>query len=140
MRLFLAGLLCAALTATAVSGQRAGQTKPADSREAGAQAFRTYCAPCHGTAARGDGPMAQQLRTPPPDLTKYTARNRGVFPREQLRRIIDGSDVAAHGTREMPVWGDAFRAAREGLSPKAAQARIEAVITYLESIQEQPAE
>jgi mono/diheme cytochrome c family protein len=128
------------MATTAMSAQRGGQAKPGDPKGTGAEAFRTYCASCHGVAARGDGPLAQQLRTPPPDLTKYTARNRGVFPREQLRRIIDGSDVAAHGTREMPVWGDAFRAAREGLSPKAAQARIEAVVAYLESIQEQPAE
>jgi hypothetical protein len=63
-----------------------------------------------------------------------------VFPRDQLRRIIDGTGIASHGTREMPVWGDGFRSAREGLTPDAARARIDAVVAYLESIQEQPAE
>jgi hypothetical protein len=40
----------------------------------------------------------------------------------------------------MPVWGDAFRSAREGLSPEAAKARIDAVVRYLEAIQERDAE
>ena len=33
----------------------------------GRQAFRTYCASCHGPAGRGDGPVAVQLRQSPPD-------------------------------------------------------------------------
>lgn len=139
MTRLLTGLLgCGVLVMFSAEGLT--QTKPADPKQAGAQAFRTYCASCHGVGGRGDGSMAQQLRTPPPDLTRYSARNRGVFPRDELRRIIDGTGIASHGTREMPVWGDGFRSAREGLTPDAARARIDAVVAYLESVQEQPAE
>ena len=126
--------------ATTLSGQVSSQGPSSSTKEAGAQLFRTYCATCHGTTARGDGPMADQLRKTPPDLTKYTARNGGVFPSERLRQIIDGRGVASHGTREMPVWGDAFRSAPEGLSPEAVKARIDVIVGYLEAIQVRSAE
>jgi mono/diheme cytochrome c family protein len=107
--------------------------------DVGAQAFRTYCASCHGTSARGNGPLADQLRQLPADLTKFTTRNGGVFPGERLARIIDGRDVPAHGDREMPVWGDAFTFSRGGLSAEEVKARIAAIVRYLEGIQERPA-
>lgn len=105
----------------------------------GAQAFRTYCATCHGTSGRGNGPMAGSLRQVPPDLTQFTTRNGGVFPLGRLTRIIDGRDVRAHGDREMPVWGDAFRTGAGSLSPGEVRARIEAIVRYLQGIQERPA-
>ncbi len=83
--------------------------------------------------------MAEELRKPVPDLTKYTARNDGVFPGERLRQIIDGRDVRAHGSREMPVWGDAFRTSRGGLDPDAVAARIDALVKYIGAIQERAA-
>ncbi|HEX5110205.1 MAG TPA: c-type cytochrome [Vicinamibacterales bacterium] len=116
------------------------QQASSGSSDAGAQAFRTYCASCHGTSARGDGPIGAHLRRAPPDLTRFTQRNGGVFPSERLTRIIDGRDVASHGDREMPVWGDAFRATRGGLSEDAAKARIAAIVRYLQAIQERAAE
>jgi mono/diheme cytochrome c family protein len=106
------------------------------SQDAGSQLFRTHCAPCHGTAGRGDGPVAAQMRRTPPDLTRFTARNGGVFPGERLRRIIDGRDVTSHGDREMPVWGDVFTDTRGGSSVKA---RIDAIVRYLEGIQQRGA-
>jgi mono/diheme cytochrome c family protein len=107
--------------------------------EPGGQLFKTYCATCHGITGRGNGPVADHLRKMPPDLTKYTARNGGVFPSERVRRIVDGRDVAPHGDREMPVWGDAFRTTRGGLSPEAVKARINAIVRYLEALQEKTA-
>ena len=112
------------------------QVRTASPTESGAVLFRTYCASCHGTDARGAGPMTAQLRRLPPSLTSFAVRNGGMFPAERVRRIIDGRDIASHGTTEMPVWGDAFRRTREGLSEKAAAARIDAIVRYLESIQE----
>jgi mono/diheme cytochrome c family protein len=112
------------------------QVRPSQSTETGATLFRTYCASCHGTDARGAGPMTTQLRRLPPSLTSFAVRNGGLFPGERIRRIVDGRDIASHGTMEMPVWGDAFRRTREGLSEEAAAARIDAIVRYLESIQE----
>jgi mono/diheme cytochrome c family protein len=102
----------------------------------GSRLFRTYCSSCHGASGRGDGPMALQLRRMPPDLTQFTRRNGGVFPSEQLYRIVDGRDVLSHGDREMPVWGDAFRLAFAGPGPDVIKARIDAIVRYLEGIQE----
>ena len=101
----------------------------------GSQLFRSYCASCHGTTAQGNGPVAEYLQRPPPDLTQYTARNGGVFPRERVYGIIDGRDVPTHGDREMPVWGDAFKATPGGSSAAAIKARIDAIVRYLEGIQ-----
>lgn len=105
----------------------------------GATLFRTYCASCHGADARGSGPMTALMRQLPPDLTAFSRRNGGVFPGERVRRIVDGRDVASHGDRAMPVWGDAFRRS-EGLTTDAAAARIDAIVRYLERIQERGAE
>ena len=105
----------------------------------GSQLFRTYCASCHGSDARGTGPLAQQLRHMPPNLTQFTQRNGGMFPSERVRRIIDGRDIPSHGDREMPIWGDAFRALPGGSSEAAVKARIDAVVRYLEGIQERGA-
>jgi mono/diheme cytochrome c family protein len=111
-----------------------------DPRGLGARLFRTHCAACHGSDARGTGAVTGELRNRPPDLTKYTARNGGVFPRERVYRIIDGRYVTAHGDRDMPVWGDAFSRSREGLSEQEIQRRIEAIVGYLEAIQQRAAE
>ena len=110
---------------------RSGQ--PADE---GRNLFRAYCATCHGVDARGAGPLASELRRLPPNLTSYAVRNGGVFPSERLREIIDGRRVSSHGSREMPVWGDAFKRTRDGLSEETARARIDAILKYLETIQE----
>ena len=127
----------AVLTSPIVAAMQHGQNT---SDDAGERLYRTYCATCHGTGGRGDGPMADQLRTAPADLTGFAARNGGVFPHERLRAVIDGRGIRAHGIEEMPVWGDAFRSAPEGLSAREALARIDAIVTYLQSIQERSAE
>lgn len=105
-------------------------------QDLGSQLFRTHCASCHGTTGRGNGPMADQLRHAPADLTQFTARNGGVFPRERVYRIVDGRDVTSHGDREMPVWGEVFM---RGGPAKEVKTRIDAIVRYLEGIQERAA-
>ena len=56
----------------------------------GAYLFTTYCAVCHGTNARGDGPLANSMRRRPADLTEITKRNKGVYSSDLVHRIIDG--------------------------------------------------
>jgi mono/diheme cytochrome c family protein len=106
----------------------------------GAQLFQTHCAGCHGRDARGSGIVTGELRHAPPDLTRFTARNGGVFPRERVYRIIEGRDVTAHGDRDMPIWGDAFSRSRENLNDAAIKRRMNAIVDYLEAIQERAAE
>jgi mono/diheme cytochrome c family protein len=112
------------------------QQVPSRQTDIGRDVFRSYCAVCHGSDARGAGPMASQLRRLPPSLTSFAGRNGGVFPSGRLRTIIDGRLIGSHGTSEMPVWGDAFRRTRDGLSEQSVISRIDALVTYLEAIQE----
>ncbi len=73
----------------------------------GKREYVNRCAVCHGDAGKGDGPLAAQLKTPVADLTKIQKNNNGVFPFDRIYRVIDGREaVAAHGPREMPVWGN----------------------------------
>jgi mono/diheme cytochrome c family protein len=109
------------------------------STPSGSELFQSHCATCHGATARGDGALSGQLRHMPPDLTKFTTRNGGVFPSEKVRRIIDGRDVMAHGDRSMPVWGNVFSRQRDSDESSVA-ARIEALVVFLQSIQERAAE
>ena len=77
--------------------------------------------------------LAEHLRHTPPDLTQFTKRNGGTFPRELIRRIIDGRDVPVHGDRDMPVWGRRFYAQTH--DERAVRALIGELVAYLQSIQ-----
>ena len=105
-----ASLVAAALmTAFAGSAWVAAADQASESAQHGSATFRTYCASCHGTSARGDGPLADSMRRRPPNLTEILTRNKGVFPKEKVYRIIDGRErVPGHGGPDMPVWGDAL--------------------------------
>jgi mono/diheme cytochrome c family protein len=101
----------------------------------GRELFRTYCASCHGAAGAGNGPVAASMRRTPPDITGIALANGGVFPTDRMRRIIDGRDIEAHGDRDMPVWGDAFKAVRGGRSEESVRERLASILQYLISIQ-----
>jgi mono/diheme cytochrome c family protein len=102
----------------------------------GAYLFRTYCASCHGAGAQGDGPLASAMRRKPANLTEIIKRNGGVFPSDQVFRIIDGrTKVPGHGGPDMPVWGDVFKRSVDGGDPEAVKARIDALVQFLETIQ-----
>jgi mono/diheme cytochrome c family protein len=102
----------------------------------GRQLFQNHCATCHGTTGRGDGPTATFMRKAPTDLTKFALNNGGEFPVERLRRIIDGRDVPSHGDRNMPVWGVTLRTSRDTGGYDSVDARIEALVRYIQSLQE----
>ena len=125
-----------ALIGSAVSAANSQQNLTAAAQVAeGRSLFVTYCASCHGASGRGDGPVGQDFRVPPADLTQLAKHYDGVFVSAKMERIIDGRDVKAHGNVEMPIWGDVFKR-REGLSEEAVKTRIKAIVKFLESIQE----
>jgi mono/diheme cytochrome c family protein len=98
----------------------------------GKKAYLNLCASCHGTTAKGDGPVAQYLTQRPADLTKLAAADAGGFSSERVYAVIDGRhDTRVHGTREMPVWGFA-----SGVSPALYRARTRAIVDYLATLQE----
>jgi hypothetical protein len=103
--------------------------------------YEIACLPCHGTDGRGDGPDAQFLETRPTDLTGIAQANGGEFPADRLRQIVDGRTwVADHGPRAMPVWGERYRslASDAGIADaeQEVQTRIDALVDYVESLQE----
>lgn len=102
----------------------------------GGELFRTYCAACHGTSARGDGPLASSMTRKPADLSEIAKRNGGLYPSELVFRTIDGKKpVRGHGGPDMPVWGDAFARSRDGGDAETVRRMIQALVGYLESLQ-----
>lgn len=104
----------------------------------GAELYQQFCASCHGTTARGDGPVAPALKSKVPDLTRIATRRGGRFGKEQVKQSIAGQRLhLAHGSREMPVWGWELYAFK-GEDP-ARRKRVDELVTsladYLESIQ-----
>jgi mono/diheme cytochrome c family protein len=71
--------------------------------------YLNSCAGCHGFDGKGNELAAAQLNKSMPDLTTLQKNNGGTFPVSRLYNVIDGREaVAAHGPRDMPVWGSAF--------------------------------
>lgn len=105
----------------------------------GGATFRTYCATCHGTTARGDGPLAVNMRRKPADLTEIAKRNGGLFPTDMVFRTIDGRQpVRGHSGPDMPAWGDTFMKSRNGGNTDSVRQTIESLVRYLESMQTRP--
>ena len=123
--------------ALVAAGARAQQSTEAFSGGTdGAAVYKTYCATCHGVDAKGDGPLAQNLRETPADLTRLAKRSGGRFDAPAVHRMIDGRDpLKNHGGPDMPVWGDAFRRSGEGYSEEAVRARIAALVEHLRAQQ-----
>ena len=125
----------------------------AEDVDMGKAEFQSSCSSCHGADAKGDGPVSHQLKTPPSDLTVLARNNNGVFPTDAVYETIYGAKaIAAHGTREMPIWGYRFipmanyphaidpsywkMFGPEPSSEVVVRARIFAVIDYLNEIQQ----
>lgn len=73
--------------------------------------FRLHCAVCHGRSGAGAGSIAGLLNVTADqlDLTRISQRNNGKYPFRNIFEVIDGrQNVAAHGERLMPVWGDRY--------------------------------
>ena len=137
----LAGLL---LTPIAVAPAVAQDPPPQASAEmqqrvTGRETFRTYCATCHGTAGRGDGPLSEKMRVRPADLAEISKRNGGQFPSDQVFRSIDGRQpVRGHGGPDMPEWGDAFLRSRDGGDAASVKLTIDSLVRFIESLQLPP--
>ena len=118
------------------------QAQPSPHEEevaSGHEAFETYCASCHGKDGRGNGPVASVLKVSPPDLTQLKKKFDGVYPSEYVLRTIDGRhEFLAHGTRQMPIWGNIWREDSTKGFEVVVQRRLNTLLHYLETIQEEP--
>ena len=113
----------------------------ADDEHLGLTEYELACMPCHGMNGRGDGPLAKGLKARPSDLTQIAKSSGGKFPTSKIFDFIDGrAAVAAHGAREMPVWGDRYRVSGSSDETRSdverrARAQLQALVRYLETIQ-----
>jgi len=101
----------------------------------GAKLFMNHCAACHGPLGEGDGPVAGSMAVAVPSLRTLAMRNGGVFPEDAVAAYIDGREPrAAHGLRQMPVWGDIFLVVERGEEDVTA-ARIKILVWYIAELQ-----
>ncbi len=98
--------------------------------------FKAWCRTCHGDTAKGDGPMAEHLKPEPADLTLLSEKEGGRFYFGRVTAKIDGREnVRGHGSKDMPVWGEAFLVLDEEGGEDAVRQKIAAIAHYLRSIQ-----
>ena len=106
--------------------------------QAGRDYYLRYCASCHGFEGKGDGPVSSALSVKPSDLTAIVRRRHGEFPMDELGAFIDGRNtIAAHGSRDMPVWGERFGGDFRGdpARDQVIRGEILMLLVYLQSIQ-----
>ncbi|MGA2002748.1 MAG: cytochrome c [Terriglobales bacterium] len=107
------------------------KTSPASGQEM----YKAYCAVCHGVDGTGNGPAAAALKVAPTDLTAMTSKNGGKYPALRVSAIIRGEQVlAAHGSKDMPIWGDLFWNMSGGHETEVQQ-RVANLNRYIESLQ-----
>jgi mono/diheme cytochrome c family protein len=104
----------------------------------GKQMYTDYCAPCHGRDGKGNGPAAPAMKTAPTNLALLAKNSGGKYPAAHVAAVLTfGSETPAHGSKDMPVWGQLFQSLNWSSSMKEveAQQRINSLNSYLESLQ-----
>ena len=104
---------------------------------------RTIVRDVTGRNAKGNGPDAnEKAGYHPADLTNIARQHGGKFPRQAIYDIIDGGKrLPGHYNfnSPMPLWGLSFQLRGKEYSDEseaAVKRRINALLDYLESIQE----
>jgi mono/diheme cytochrome c family protein len=135
LRRFLALVVFVITALLVASSLLSSQTAMADN-ERGRKLYLQHCASCHGVDGKGHGPVAKSLSKPLPDLTTIQ-KMEGKFPGTRINLVIAGevgqTEIPAHGTKEMPVWGRIFRHAHD---QSRSMLDVRALTKYIESIQE----
>jgi hypothetical protein len=122
---------------------------PAQAVDPAKNEYLRSCEPCHGATGKGDGPSGKHLSTRPADLTKLSESNTGRFPLVRVFEEIDGRlEIALHGPRDMPVWGDRYKrdlvsklptdSVSNDMANVLARRRILELIEYLLTLQVGP--
>lgn len=133
LRILIGGFIAATSVAAATVGAGPQTAQIAEGKEK----YDVYCRACHGATGKGDGTLGKSLRKRPADLTQLAKKNQGQFPKETVAKLIDGrTGDEAHLKGDMPVWGDVFSKSQTSTGPEDVKARIDALVRYLETIQD----
>jgi hypothetical protein len=131
------GLIAASLMVMAAAVQA-----QAPKVDLGKQEYEAKCANCHGVTGKGQGPFVEFLKRSPPDLTTLAKNNGGILPMDRLYQSIRGNTLAAHGSREMPIWGREYNLEAASYyidtpydSEAYVRARVLALLEYLNRLQ-----
>src|SRR5438477_4412815 len=131
------------ISAFAVAQQPSDETKPSVKHvpitrtpsNSGREMYDSYCAVCHGKDAKGNGPAASAMKTPPADLTLLAQKNGGKYPAQHVAAVIRGqASTPSHGSQDMPVWGPLFSSISQGHTAQVHQ-RISNVVSYIDTLQ-----
>lgn len=118
---FIAAATVGAVAIGAIAIAHAQQRAvPAQNIDVGKSEYDAHCAQCHGLNGKGHGPYVPVLSagTVLPDLTMLAKNNNGVFPVQHIVETIDGrAPVGAHGPKDMPIWGQIYKAQSPGVNP-----------------------
>lgn len=136
-------VILVAISALAVAQQAPAQTSPTVKHvpisnapsNSGKDMFNSYCAVCHGTDGKGNGPAASAMKVPPTDLTVLTQKAGGKYPSAHVASVIRGqASLPSHGSEDMPVWGPLFSSISQGHEGQVQQ-RVTNLVKYIETLQ-----
>ena len=139
--MFIALTMCAFMMAA--QDQTQGQPEKtikhvpvkATSPVSGKEMYTAYCAVCHGADGKGEGPAASALKVAPTDLTLLSKNNGGKYPALKVSSAIRGEGgIPAHGSKDMPVWGQLFWSMSNGHEGEVQQ-RVANLAHYIETLQ-----
>lgn len=100
----------------------------------GPEMYRWLCAGCHGAEGKGDGPALSSLKSRPTDLTQLSKAHQGQFPSLSLTNMLDKDPgTSAHGSKDMPIWGNSFRGSGE--NPAVVRLRIRNLVDHIKKLQ-----
>lgn len=100
------GLLAAGGLAACDAPGVSARSGAAASVAKGQVAFEQECSSCHGTSARGDGPMAVFVPGGVPNLRELSLRNGGRFPEPHVVAVITRISDLHDDVVAMPDFGD----------------------------------
>jgi mono/diheme cytochrome c family protein len=113
-----------------------GAKKNPSTGPSGRDIYMDRCGACHGEDAKGSGPAAGALAVVPANLTTLAQRNGGVFPADYVKKVVgDWVEIRAHGSREMPIWGELFHP-KSAAGQQAADEQFEKLAAFLKSVQQ----
>ncbi len=143
MKFISLGVILVAVSAFVVAQDAPAQAAPTVKHvpitnapsNSGKDMFNSYCAVCHGTDGKGNGPAASAMKTAPADLVLLAQKSGGKYPAAHVAAVIKGqASTPSHGSQDMPVWGPLFSSISQGHEGQVQQ-RITNLVAYIDSLQ-----